>query len=140
LLVKTPTSSDKPLELMYYCPNESPVKHTNTNVSITIKQKKVEKTIFDSKLNTRQYSQDNSKASLVYTKAGGVLKLVPNYNHIDQKVFRDGYGSRTTKSNGPVFDKSYLHNKRLLWVNKILLLPTHVAITIVTNSYDVIHS
>lgn len=30
--------------------------------------------------------------------------------------------------------------KRLLWVNKQIVLPTHTPITIITNSFDVIHS
>lgn len=36
--------------------------------------------------------------------------------------------------------RSYYHNKRLLWVNKQIILPTDMPLTIITNSYDVIHS
>ena len=140
VLLKSPLNSAKPLTLGYYYPNEKPIKVVTPNVSVTIKQKKVEKTIFSSKLNQKKYTNSDDKGTLVYSKIDGTVKLVPGYNYVDQHSFKNGSGDRVLKSNGPLLDKSYLHQRRLLWVNKVLLLPTHVAITIVTNSYDVIHS
>lgn len=40
----------------------------------------------------------------------------------------------------PLLKNSFLFNKRLLRTNKVLLLPTNVNISIITNSFDVIHS
>ena len=35
---------------------------------------------------------------------------------------------------------AYPVQKRLLWVNRQIILPTRVALSIITNSFDVIHS
>ena len=35
---------------------------------------------------------------------------------------------------------SLIHNQRLLEVDNLLVLPTHTGLTLITNSYDVVHS
>ena len=57
-----------------------------------------------------------------------------------QYNFKTRYRLYGQKDNMYTLEKSYADQKRLLWVNKQLILPINIAITIITNSYDVIHS
>jgi hypothetical protein len=113
-------------------------KITEPTTGITFLQKKIEKTAFGAKINQKNYSTENN---LVYTLGhDGVIELNPEYPTGNVDEFRNKNISTALKTKLNQLDKSYPYQKRLLWVNKVLLLPTHMAITIVTNSYDVIHS
>lgn len=140
ILKKAPLVDNKPLLIGYYNPREVSVKLIEPATSITIKQKKIEKTVFDSRLDDKKYTSSSDIGTLVYKNEIGTVVKEPGYNYVNRNEFKNKTSNRSLKSNSRVLEKSYPYQKRLLWVNKVLLLPTHVAITIVTNSYDVIHS
>jgi heme/copper-type cytochrome/quinol oxidase subunit 2 len=130
--------SNKVLNLCFLNNAKYATKVVAPTTGITILQKKIEKTAFNSKLSNKQYSE---KTNLVYVIGhDNVVKRVPDYTESHQDSFRNKNISTALYTKLNQLDKSYPYQKRLLWVNKVLLLPTHMAITIVTNSYDVIHS
>ena len=139
-MVKNSTKSDRPLGIRF-SKNTRILRNSEDNTNLTIKQKKVEKTIFSSKLNQREinYSVGGDKNSNLRV-INGTLAITPGYFEEHQYDFKEHNRLYNEKDNMSRLNKSYPYQKRLLWVSKQILLPTHTAITIITNSYDVIHS
>ena len=137
VLTKSALSSSKPLSIKFLH-NKKILRDSEDNTNATIVQKKVEKTIFSSKLDLREISTKDGNA--LYKERGGLILANPGYADEHQYNFKTRYRLYGQKDNMYTLEKSYADQKRLLWVNKQLILPVNIAITIITNSYDVIHS
>ena len=137
VLTKSALSSSEPLSIKFLH-NKKILRDSEDNTNATIVQKKVEKTIFSSKLDLREVSTKDGNA--LYKERGGLILANPGYADEHQYNFKTRYRLYGQKDNMYTLEKSYADQKRLLWVNKQLILPINIAITIITNSYDVIHS
>lgn len=125
----------------FNAPLES-VRNEEANTYISISQKRIDKTTFSSKLMERGYSHriGNKHESLVYAITKGIISIVGDHYFEAYNTLKNNHHSVTQRDSVNQLNKSYPFQKRLLWVNKVLLIPTRMAITITTNSYDVIHS
>lgn len=139
-IVKGTMSSNSPISLEF-SDNRRIVRDSEDNTNAIIKQKRVDSVSFSSKIDSRavghvtQFGYNNS-----YIDFGNVIVSNPNYVDEHQYEFKGKHRSYNSRDNIVNLDKSYPHQKRLLWVNKQIILPTQTAVTIITNSYDVIHS
>jgi len=112
-------------------------KITPGNIYLTLKQKKykIQKNI---RLKTKSIQQQPN--NLVKTTKSWTPKLV------DNSIFEDNTENATqqyrllkkNKKRQEVF--SVVLNRRLLRTKKTLVVPAHVNITAITNSYDIVHS
>lgn len=116
------------------------IRHESTNNFIVMKQKKIEKTTFGSKLDELDIGSSGPNGRFVWKETDGTITQSPDYVDSYKYEYRTKSNEFGKGDKYDVLDKSYPYQKRLLWVNKQLILPTNVAITIITNSYDVIHS
>ena len=141
-LLLSELQSSKPLKF-YNSIGKKILKNDRRAVSIVVKQKRVDRTKFTSKLQNNYpcYIHKNNKfRGGVFYKDGGIIKPLPDYSDIYKKDYASKFINKNSFDNILSINKSYPNQKRLLWVNKQIILPTHMAITIITNSYDVIHS
>jgi len=140
VLIKSTKDSNYPIGIRF-SNNTKILRNSEDNTNVTIKQKKIEKTHFSSKLNQREisYSFEKNNKSIIRLRNGAVV-LDPGYKDEFNYDFKEHYRLYNEMGNSSRINKSYPYQKRLLWVSKQILLPTHTAVTIVTNSYDVIHS
>ena len=72
------------------------------------------------------------EASIDHTMAAYYKSAVVDYKTKNVKLIERMRGAPTSYM--------YPDKKRLLWVNKQIILPTETPITIITNSFDVMHS
>lgn len=70
----------------------------------------------------------------------GIVELLKTYTVTVYKNLNNSAGDKLSYLKNTYVDIVYPTKKRLLWVNKQIVLPTGTPITIITNSYDVIHS
>ena len=59
-----------------------------------------------------------------------------NLLNIDSNIIKNLYKTNKNKS----INFNNIYNKRLLRTKRILVLPTNINITLITNSFDVVHS
>lgn len=126
------------------------VRNTEGNVRSTIKQEKFKVDRLSSKLNTRPVGYAPDWTSTLTTNPLYLNKSVTPVNGVLQSLSASTaakyhYMTGSLKPTNQAYSRSdavrsYYHNKRLLWVNKQIILPTDMPLTIITNSYDVIHS
>lgn len=122
--------------------NKKIIRNAEANVSIVIKQKKLDKTNFSSKLDQRDiyFGENNERAAGEFFRKGGIIVTTPDYIDSTQITYSNNTRNYGSSDNILNIDKSYPNQKRLLWVNKQVIVPIQVSITVITNSYDVIHS
>lgn len=108
---------------------------------VVIKQKKAPRGVYYSTKPTNS----NAITPVKLPNRTAIMRATHHYpTGLSNAADTSDYRSRSTK----VVEKmrsapmSYLYpdKKRLLWVNKQIILPTKTPITIITNSFDVIHS
>ena len=105
-----------------------------------IKQKKSPRDGYASKIRAKiprsmLYFDDHKltdEASIDHTMAAYYKSAVVDYKTKNVKLIERMRGAPTSYM--------YPDKKRLLWVNKQIILPTETPITIITNSFDVMHS
>ena len=101
--------------------------------------KKIVPTYYSSKIFNRISFLNLSKSNnlLNFTNASNLNKLSSFEKYVYWKQnLRLAY--RTKKSKVPTF--STINNRRLLRTGRVLVLPTNINITLITNSFDVVHS
>ena len=116
------------------------IRNVEPNNYVTLKQKKIEKTTFSSKVNQIDYGRHRNS---VWHVTDGIVRELTDYQDSFVYEYRTKKNLLGGKDKYNRIDKSYPYQKRLLWVNKQIILPVNVAITVITNSYDVtflIHS
>ena len=120
--------------------------------SLVIDQNRKLTNLLDNKKNIFDYNDSlkfRKNYSIIFEKKYKNLKKKiwsdVNYQNNFNKIYNNLYKNNVIKTNNNVnsFIKNknnFLHNQRLLNTNSILVLPINMNITIITNSYDVIHS
>jgi len=123
-------------------PDTSSVRIESPNNHLVIKQKRVNPVIFEGKLMDKKFNfrEEPGQRAMVYEEYKGTIRVLPDYQLVHHNNFRNKNDRYGTKDNLFSFNKSYPYQKRLLWVNKVILIPIRMAITVTTNSYDVVHS
>lgn len=131
-----------PFNFRKHHPDISSVRIENPNNHLVIKQKRVNPVVFEGKLMDKKFNfrEDSGHRAMVYEEYKGTLRVVPDYQLVHHNNFRNKNDRYGTTDNIFSFNKSYPYQKRLLWVNKVILIPIRMAITVTTNSYDVVHS
>jgi len=105
---------------------------------LTLKQKRYKRRKTIAPFVNYYRNEDGSKTKKV--KFSGNLFLKDNsilVKNLDDSTMQYRMVKKNKKRNE---DVSIVHSKRLLRVKKTLVLPTHVNITAITNSFDVVHS
>lgn len=118
---------------------EKGFRHCESNRPLNFHQKRVEKLKF--------FSEEGREESLLGRDHESLWEI-KNKNVLERQDYRDTWWNEIKKKstqfglkdNLSRFDKRYPHQKRLLWVHRQIILPVLVSITVITNSYDVIHS
>lgn len=139
-LIKTAGTGNKVIDIRKVKNVLSGIRNPEQNMYITLKQKKIEKTNFTSRLTKKNYSYGEVGELGLWKTTNNTVNPTPGYKETYQMDYKAKVMDRALCENKATLNKSYPYQKRLLWVNKQIVLPTHVAITIITNSYDVIHS
>ena len=118
---------------------EKGFRHCESNRPLNFHQKRVNKLKFFDK---------EGRAKSLLGRDHESLWEIKNKNVLERQDYRDTWWNEIKKKstqfglkdNSSRFDKRYPHQKRLLWVHRQIILPALVSITVITNSYDVIHS
>nr|YP_010632217.1 cytochrome c oxidase subunit 2 [Cryptocaryon irritans]WBP62333.1 cytochrome c oxidase subunit 2 [Cryptocaryon irritans] len=138
-------NNDRCLDLLKFRFNEENSNFNNKNVSnstfLTFKQKRYKRKskILDHIL----YYKNDIGANTKKIKYSGKLFLKNNSIFLDNSIIDiDNIKNyRMFKKNKKKFDLTPVaYSKRLLRTQRTLVLPAHVNITAITNSYDVVHS
>jgi hypothetical protein len=117
--------------------SQSKSKDLQKSIYFTFKQKRYKKRKIISSINYSVLDRFGEKTSI---KKKTIKPDLKNFTIKDTKDNTTNYFNLIKKNkirNDSIFG---VYNKRLLRTNKILVLPAHVNITAITNSYDVIHS
>lgn len=102
----------------------------------------MDSSVFDSNLLSKKFNdfENEDLTAGAYDERKEKISIISDYAMHEHENFRQNRTNFIYKDEVDLIDKSYTAHKRLLWVNKVLLVPVRMPITITTNSYDVIHS
>jgi heme/copper-type cytochrome/quinol oxidase subunit 2 len=112
------------------------IRELNENVKITYIQKKTEPVAFTTGLRKYETVFDNKN---LYREFDTVVTGHEDSTYQKLRIRKDKENLLSLKKK-QAFRREVRHSKRLLWVTKQIVLPIRTPITIITNSYDVIHS
>lgn len=133
----------KILRLERFDSNLETIRTAEPNMHLTVIQKRVDVTKFTTKLDDRDYTprRNSKRIEAVYKEDHDLLVVEhPTYHLSAADSFRKPPEFPAPKDSLRPYEDEYETNRRLLWLNRMLLVPSRLAITITTNSYDVVHS
>lgn len=131
------------LKLNRFDSNLETIRTAEPNMHLTVIQKRVDITKFTTKLDDRDYTpiRNSKRIQAVYWEGDDLhVEEHPTYHLSAADEFRKPPEFPAPKDSLRPYEDHYESNRRLLWLNRMLLVPSRLAITITTNSYDVVHS
>jgi heme/copper-type cytochrome/quinol oxidase subunit 2 len=112
------------------------IRDLNSNARITFIQKKAEPINFTKAIDKKQLTLSSHLA----TRENHLILKDAKKGDIGKVAIRKNMLNTSPSKKKLAYRREIYHNKRLLWVTKQIILPIKTPITIITNSYDVIHS
>ena len=135
-LHKVPRTPGQPLLKLNFNSSVTQLRDLNSNVHITFIQKKAEPINFTKAIDKK--NNQLNKWNLARTTA--TVTRETQSARVGKVILRKNMLNNATTKKKAAYRREIYHNKRLLWVTKQIVLPIKTPITIITNSYDVIHS